>query len=104
VSIFGDGSRLTEEAVAELGKHADMIECECPTYLLDILEKVRKFSVYTESCIQRFPKDEKTHKWLLQSAQNLNTKLSATIAQLARLEGFIDDQNQFVDRPRPNSI
>lgn len=96
--IFEDG-HLTEEATKQLAEHADMIECECPTYLLEILAKVREFHGYTGECITRYPKDAGTHRWLQTAARNVDSMLSSTIAQLARIEGFIDDQNNFVSRP-----
>lgn len=98
--ILGENNRLTTEATEELAKYADLIECECPTHLLSILAKVREFSAYTTTCIERFPQDAKTHRWLLQASENIDAKLSATIAQLARMEGFIDDENQLVPRSK----
>lgn len=98
MTIYGDGNRLTPEAIAKLSQHTDMIQCECPTYLIDILQKIRAFSEYSQTCIEKFPKDEKVHKWLLSASLNLDTLLSGTIGQLARHEGFINESNEFVDR------
>ncbi|MEP1938012.1 MAG: hypothetical protein ABJK11_00485 [Balneola sp.] len=93
-----DGLQISTEAVEELKKHADMIECECPNKLLDILEVVRDFTSYTDDCIEKYPDDRDTHKWLRSSAINLDQLLSTTLIQLARYEGFIDSNNQIVDR------
>ena len=93
-----DGTQISEEAAEKLRKHADMIECQCPNKLLDILEVVRDFSRYTEHCIEKYPEDRDTHKWLKSSAINLDQLLSTTLIQLARLEGFIDENNQIVER------
>jgi len=93
-----DGSQISEDAVKELEKHADMIECQCPNKLIDILQKVREFEEYTEECIEKYPEDRDTHKWLKSSAINIDQLLSTTIIQLARFEGFIDANNEFVDR------
>jgi len=93
-----DGSQISEDAVKELEKHSDMIECQCPNKLIDILQKVREFEEYTEECIDKYPEDRDTHKWLKSSAINIDQLLSTTIIQLARFEGFIDANNEFVDR------
>lgn len=93
-----DGSQISDEAVGELDKHADMIECQCPKKLIDILHQVREFQKYTEECIEKYPEDRDTHKWLKSSAINIDQLLSTTIIQLARFEGFIDEENQIVDR------
>ena len=96
--IFDDNQRLTIISIEQLQKHADMIECECPTHLIAILGKIREFSIYTKSCIKLYPNDAPTHEWLLQSAENLDSLLSATIVQLARFEGFVDSNNEFISR------
>lgn len=93
-----DGVQVSDEAAEELRKHADMIECQCPNKLLDILEVVRDFERYTENCIEKYPEDRDTHKWLKSSAINLDQLLSTTLIQLTRIEGFIDEENKIVDR------
>ena len=93
-----DGNQISPEAIEELKKHADMIECECPTKLMDILEQVREFTEYTESCIEKYPEDKATHKWLKSSSMNIDQLLSTTLIQLARFEGFINENNEIVDR------
>lgn len=98
MSVFKEGNRLTTESLQQLTQHADMIECQCPTHLIDILNKIRAFSDYTTECIQKYPNDQATHKWLAGAALNLDTLLSTTIVQLARHEGFIDENNNFISR------
>lgn len=93
-----DGNQISEEAVQELRKHADMIECECPAKLMEILDKVRDFTAYTEDCIEKYPDDEATHRWLKSSAMNLDQLISTTLIQLARFEGFINEHNEIVER------
>lgn len=93
-----DGNQISDEAVKELGNHADMIECQCPNKLIEILEKVREFERYANDCIEKYPDDRDTHKWLKSSAINIDQLLSTTIIQLARFEGFIDEENRIVDR------
>jgi len=93
-----DGSQISEDAIQELEKHADMIECQCPSKLIEILQKVREFTDYTTECIEKYPEDRDTHKWLRSSSINIDQLLSTTIIQLARFEGFIDEENRIVER------
>ena len=93
-----DGNQISEEAVEELKRHADMIECECPARLMEILEQVREFTKYTEECIEKYPEDKATHKWLKSSSMNIDQLLSTTLIQLARYEGFINEDNEIVER------
>ena len=95
--IFEDG-RLTDETIDLLNKYSDMIECKCPEKLLQILLIVRDFKNYTESCIELYPNDTKVHIWLKSSADNLDRLLSATLLQLARMEGFINEENHLKPR------
>lgn len=93
-----DGSQISEEAVQELSKYVDMIDCECPEKLIEILRKVRSFTAYTEGCIEKYPDDRATHKWLKSSSTNLDQLISTTLIQLARFEGFINEDNEIVPR------
>lgn len=93
-----DGSQISDQAIIELEKHADMIECQCPNKLIELLRQVREFRDYTTECIEKYPEDRDTHKWLRSSAINIDQLLSTTIIQLARFEGFIDGENRIVDR------
>lgn len=97
--IFNNGY-LTQEAIVELNKHTDLIECECPTYLINILAKVREFNAYTTECIKKYPDDAATHAWLQTSARNIDAMLSNTIVQLARMEGFINEENEITSRQK----
>ncbi len=93
-----DGMQINDEAIAELKKHADMIDCECPHKLIEILNVVRDFEEYTDDCIEKYPDDKDTHLWLKSSALNIDQLISTTLIQLARIEGFINEENEFIDR------
>ncbi|WP_186645936.1 hypothetical protein [Fluviispira vulneris] len=97
-SLISEDGRLTDDTVHLLNQYSDMIECKCPEKLLQILTEVRAFKNYTHSCIELYPDDAKVHHWLKSSADNLDKLLSATLLQLARMEGFIDENN--VIKPR----
>jgi len=95
-----DGNQISQEALEELEKHADMIECECPSKLMEILNQIRDFTEYTEQCIEKYPEDKATHKWLKSSSMNLDQLISTTLIQLARYEGFINENNEIVAREK----
>lgn len=93
-----DGMQINKDAIAKLKKHADMIDCECPHKLIEILNVVRDFEKYTDECIEKYPEDKDTHLWLKSSALNIDQLISTTLIQLARIEGFINEKNEFIDR------
>ena len=97
--ILDDNQLLTKTGADELGHRASVLACECPRHLLGILEQVRAFQAYEQTCINKSPQDKETHEWLYLSARNLDQMLSATIVQLARLEGMINERNEFADHP-----
>lgn len=95
--LIKNGS-ITSEALKTLEAYSDLIECECPNHLMAILAEVRKFQAYTNGCIEKYPRDAATHKWLLSASKNVDALLSKTIVELARMEGFINEENNFVPR------
>ncbi len=97
--ILDESQLLTKTGAEELVRRASVLACECPRHLITILEQVRAFQDYEQKCIARSPEDKETHEWLYLSARNLDQMLSATIVQLARLEGMIDERNEFADHP-----
>ena len=97
--ILDNNQLLTKAGSEELVRRASNLACECPRHWIAILDLVRVFQAYEESCISRSPQDKETHEWLYLSARNLDQMLSATIVQLARLEGMVDERNEFADHP-----
>lgn len=95
-SLLNDLQLLTGFAEKEILQKASELACECPRHLVNILEKVREFQQYEINCQNTSEKDRATHEWLYQAAINIDQMLSATIIQLARLEGMIDEQNRIV--------
>jgi hypothetical protein len=98
-SLLNDQQLLTNFAEKEIIDRASVLACECPRYLVDILIKVRDFQQYELKCQSGSEKDRDTHEWLFQAAINIDQMLSATIIQLARLEGMIDEQNRIINHP-----
>lgn len=99
MELLDEQQLLTSYAEQEIVRQASVLDCECPRHLALILEKVREFQKYELSCQNKSEKDRATHEWLYQAAINIDQMLSATILQLARLEGMIDDENRIVRHP-----
>lgn len=95
-----ENGRLTDDSVDTLRQHTDMLACQCPGKLLEILDSIRSFTDYSNSCIVQYPADAQTHVWLRTAAQNLDKLLCGTVMQLARMEGFVDDNNQLIPRAK----
>lgn len=97
--LLNETQLITDYAKKEILEKASVLACECPRHLVDILEKVREFQQYELKCQNSSEKDREVHEWLYQAAINIDQMLSATIIQLARLEGMIDEQNRIVNHP-----
>jgi glutaredoxin 2 len=95
-----DGGRLSADSVEQLRVHSDLLPCQCPQKLLEILDTIRGFTDYTSDCIVKYPADAETHQWLRTAALNLDKLLCGTVMQLARMEGFINEANEIVSRDK----
>ena len=83
-------TELTDESLLEICRAAQVIACECPAYLARILRQVRIFRDYTTNCIEQFPADIETHRWLAVKAKEVEDILFQTMVELMQKEGLID--------------
>ncbi|WGL60114.1 hypothetical protein QEJ31_00665 [Pigmentibacter sp. JX0631] len=97
-SLLDQNGKLTKDSIQKLKDNADMLECQCPSKLIEIIELINNYEAYTDDCILKYPNDKTTHEWLKYSAININKLLSSTLLQLARLEGFLTDNNTIKKR------
>ncbi|PZV04377.1 MAG: hypothetical protein DCF22_25540 [Leptolyngbya sp.] len=89
-----DLSELSDEALLEICRAAEVIACECPGYLARLLRQVRTFRSYTTSCIEQFPSDAETHLWLAERATQVEDILLQTMIELMQKEDLINDNQQ----------
>ncbi|HEY9860816.1 MAG TPA: hypothetical protein V6D16_15015 [Candidatus Obscuribacterales bacterium] len=87
-------TELSDEDLYAICEAADVLACECPSYLVRLVQEVRAFRQYTSDCIQQFPEDAATHHWLTSRAKQVETLLCQTILELLQKEELIDEQNQ----------
>lgn len=85
---------LSDDDLAAICEAADVIACECPSYLVRLLQEVRSFRHYTSDCIEQFPNDAVTHHWLSSQAKQMEAFLCQTILELLRKESLLDEQNR----------
>jgi len=87
-------SDFSDEALLEICRAADVIACECPGYVARILRQVRAFRSYTLTCIDQFPDDADTHRWLADQANRVESILWETMVELMRKEQLITDGDE----------
>jgi len=102
-------SDVSDEALLEICRAAEVIACECPGYLARILRQVRTFRTYTANCIEQFPQDAETHLWLAERAEQAETLLHQTMIELMRREELIDESEHILlgklsDRARATAL
>ena len=88
---------LTSESLDEFEKRGNGVSCECPDHLVQILRRIREFTEYQDECINLTPQDELTHNWLKTTSLNLEHIVSSTIVNLAKMEGILSHDNEFID-------
>jgi hypothetical protein len=91
--IIQVSQQLSEEQLWAICEAADVIACQCPSYLVRLLREVKEFHRYTQECTQTSPQDISTHDWLSAQATQMEMMLSQTIFELLQRENLIDEQN-----------
>ena len=89
-------SDLSEKALLEICRAAEVIACECPGYLARILRQVKAFRHYTTQCVEQFPQDTATHLWLADRAEQAEILLHQTLIELMQREQLIDDSEHIL--------
>lgn len=89
-------SDISDEALIEICRAAEVVACECPGYLARILRQVRTFRNYTTNCIEQFPEDAETHLWLAERAEQAEMLLHQTMIELMQKESLIDDSEYII--------
>jgi hypothetical protein len=85
--------QFSDEQLLAICEAADVIACQCPSYLVHLLKEIKEFHRYTEECIQTSPEDASVHDWLSSRASQLELMLSQIIFDLLQRENLIDEQN-----------
>ncbi|HEY9747609.1 MAG TPA: hypothetical protein V6C63_02830 [Allocoleopsis sp.] len=85
--------QLSDEQLLAICEAADVLACQCPTYLVHLLKEVKEFHRYTEDCINASPEDAAVHDWLSSRAAQVELMLSQIIFELLQRENLIDEQN-----------
>lgn len=85
---------FSDEQLLAICEAADVIICECPAYLVRLLQEVREFQRYSNDCIEQFPEDATTHHWLSSQMAQIESLVSKTIFELMNRENLLDTYNQ----------
>jgi DNA-binding NarL/FixJ family response regulator len=81
--------RLNEQDLARItAAAANLLSCECPRHLSDILNTVGSFERYSAQCASRNPKDAQLHRDLEIAAGRARVILEAAMERLAMAEGL----------------
>lgn len=86
--------QFSDEQLVAICENANVVACECPARLVDLLQKVRKFRRYTFECIEQYPDDIEMHQWLDEQVQQIELRLSEVILEFMQKEDLMNEQNQ----------
>jgi hypothetical protein len=71
---------FSDEQLQTICESADVIACECPARLVDLLRRVRQFRRYTgEDCLELVPDAAETHYWLSDQILQIEACLSEVL-------------------------
>lgn len=92
LSIIPD---FSDEQLQTICEAAEVIACECPSHLVDLLRRVRNFRRYTrEDCLEIVPAEAETHYWLSDQILQIETSLSQVLIELMQREQLFNDCQQ----------
>jgi hypothetical protein len=92
--ILETSPEFSDEQLIAICEAADVIACECPSYLVQLLKEVKEFRRYTTECGERFPDSADSHHWLSNRAAQFEKFLSQTIHEFFQKEHLMDENNQ----------
>lgn len=84
---------LTDEEISSICNIALVINCNCPSYLIQILQQLRKFQSYLNECVEQFPQDVENHRWLETQVAQMEAFLRQTILDFLQREALLDENN-----------
>lgn len=87
-------SAFSDAQLQVICETANVIACECPAQLVDLLRKVREFRYYTTDCIRIAPEETEIHQWLGSEILQVESLLSEIIVEFMRREGLLDQQQE----------
>lgn len=74
---------------------SNMIACECPAYLADLLRHVRRFRRYIQiDCLELVPEETGTHAWLSDQILQIEASLSLVLLEFMERGQLLDDCQQ----------
>lgn len=86
---------FSDEQLQTICETADVIACECPAHLVDLLRRVRRFRRYTrEDCLELVPEEAETHYWLSDQVLQVETALAQILLEFMQREQLFDDRQQ----------
>ena len=88
-------SDFSDEQLQVICEAAQVIACECPAHLVDLVRRVRQFRRYTqEDCLVLVPAAAETHYWLSDQLLPLEAALAQVLRELLQREHLVDEQQQ----------
>lgn len=86
---------FSDEQLRVICEAANVIACECPAHLVDLLRRVRKFRRYTrEDCLMLVPEAAETHYWLSDQILQIEAALIQVLIEFMQREQLLDDRQQ----------
>lgn len=86
---------LSDEQLQVICELANVIACECPAHLVDLLRRVRRFRRYTgEDCLELVPEAAETHHWLSDQILQIEASLVQVLTEFMQREQLLDNHQQ----------
>lgn len=81
--------RLSREQLQALAQSSPELICECPKQLVDLVNDLTAFEIYSSECQSRSPEDAQLHAYLHVTTANVRAAMEEALERVARYEGLM---------------
>jgi hypothetical protein len=82
--------RLSREQLQMLAQSSPSLVCECPKQLVDLVNDLTAFEIYSSECQNRSPEDAQLHAYLHVVTANARASMEDALERVARHEGLLN--------------
>jgi len=82
--------RLSREQLQLLAQSSPSLVCECPKQLVDLVNDLTAFEIYSSECQNRSPEDAQLHAYLHVVTASARATMEEALERVARCEGLLN--------------
>ena len=81
--------RFNRDQLQTLAQASSAVACECPRHLVDLVNDLTAFEIYSSECVNRSPKDADLHAYLHHTTARARALIEEALDRVATEEGLL---------------